>query len=318
MALSNETGAGPRIDITEVGLRDGLQSEPRHVPLEEKIELARALVAAGLRSFELTSFVSPRAVPQLADAAALFAALRDLPQVELSALVANERGVSRAIDAGAKALVFFASASESHNLKNINSTRQASLERFEKMAALAQGSGMEIHAAVATAFGCPFEGEVPVAEVVRMAKAYAALGASRIKLGDTIGTATPDQVTRLVQALRAELPETELCLHFHNTRGVGLVCVWQGIAEGVRRFESSIGGLGGCPFVPEATGNIATEDLVYLLHESGYQTGIDIAALPPIVQSAQAAVGHDLPGLYGKAGPRLRTWPMDAARTARG
>lgn len=304
--------------ITEVGLRDGLQSEKTFVPTAVKLELAQALIAAGLKSFELTSFVSPRAVPQLADAEEMFAALRAHKGLDFSALVANEKGAARAIEAGAPAIALFASASESHNLKNINSTRADTLKRFKAIADMAHEAGVELHGAVATAFGCPFEGDVPVSSVMDMAKAYADIGVRRVKLGDTIGTATPRLVRERVEAMRADLPEVEIALHFHNTRGVGLTCAWEGLALGVRRFEASIGGLGGCPFVPEATGNIATEDLAYLLDESGYETGLDLAALADAARLATKAIGRDLPGLYMKAGPRLRTWPMDAARTANG
>lgn len=318
MVISARAADPVKIHITEVGLRDGLQSETTPVDLRDKVALARALISAGVRSFELSSFVSPRAVPQLHDAAGVFAALKAHEDVEMSFLVANEKGMERAMDAGVRHVVFFASASESHNIKNVNRSRRESLAGMHAMARMAEEAGIEVHGAVATAFSCPFEGAVPVEDMVDMARAYAQLGATRIKLGDTIGTATPSEVSRRVAALRAALPDTEICLHFHNTRGIGLVCAWQGLADGVRHFESSIGGLGGCPFVPEATGNISTEDFVYLLEESGYDTGMDLTALTEIARQAQAVVGHDLPGLMMKAGPRLRTWPMDAARTAQG
>jgi len=307
-----------RVEITEVGPRDGLQSEPAFVPTAEKIGIVEDLIATGIKSFEVTSFVSPRAVPQLADAAEIMAAMKRHEGIEFGALVPNMRGAERAAAVGVDAMIVFASASESHNRKNLNRSRASSLEEFRAIADLAASSGIALHGAMPTAFGCPFEGEVAVGEVVRMVEAYRALGARRISLGDTTGMATPPLVAERVRAIRAAVPDVEIALHFHNTRGVGLVCAWVGIAEGVRRFEASVGGLGGCPFVPNATGNISTEDLVYLLEESGYETGIDLDALCAVARRAETAVAHALPGQVMKAGPRLRRYAMDEARTARG
>ncbi|WCR11266.1 hydroxymethylglutaryl-CoA lyase [Paracoccus stylophorae] len=304
--------------ITEVGPRDGLQSEPVFVPTAQKIALIEALIAAGLRRFEVTSFVSPRAVPQMRDAAQVMAALRGRDGLHLTALVPNERGAEVAIAAGVDALVLFASASESHNLKNVNRSRAASLQGFADIARLARGTGVRLQGAIATAFGCPFEGDVDVQAVVDQAAACRDLGMDHITLGDTTGMATPALVVQRVEALRKVLGDAELALHFHNTRGVGLACVWAGLSMGVTHYESSIGGLGGCPFVPRATGNIATEDLVYLLHESGIGTGTDLDALIGAAQLAQRIVGHELPGQVMKAGPRLRTAGMDSVRTAHG
>ena len=308
-----------RVEITEVGPRDGLQNERDWIPTERKVALIEGLIGAGLRHFEITSFVSPRAVPQMRDAAEIVAAVgRHALEVELTALVPNLAGAERAAAAGVGAMVVFMSASESHNLKNVNRSREASLEGFRAIAEVAARAGIPVHGAIATSFGCPFEGAVPVGEVTRIARAYRDMGIQRISLGDTTGMATPPVVAALCRALRAELPEVELALHFHNTRGLGLVCVQAGLAEGVRRYESSVGGLGGCPFVPNATGNIATEDLVYLLEEQGIETGIDLARLIAVAAEAEAIVGHPLPGQVMKAGPRLQLHPLDAARTAHG
>ncbi|MBA3326599.1 MAG: hydroxymethylglutaryl-CoA lyase [Rhodobacteraceae bacterium] len=308
-----------RVEITEVGPRDGLQNEPDWIPTERKVSLIEGLIGAGLRHLEITSFVSPRAVPQMRDAAEIVAALlRHAPEVELTALVPNPAGAERAAAAGVGAMVVFMSASESHNLKNVNRSREASLEGFRAIAEVAGRAGIPVHGAIATSFGCPFEGAVPAGEVVRIARAYRDMGIRRISLGDTTGMATPPVVAALCRALRAELPEVDLALHFHNTRGLGLVCVQAGLAEGVRRYESSVGGLGGCPFVPNATGNIATEDLVYLLEEQGIETKIDLARLIAVAAEAEAIVGRPLPGQVMKAGPRLRRHPLDAARTAHG
>jgi len=309
---------GGTVHVTEVGPRDGLQSEPRHIPVAEKLALIEGLIAAGIKSFEITSFVSPRAVPQLQDAAEIVAALQHHDGLDLGALVPNAKGALRAAEAGVGAMIVFISASESHNLKNVNRTRAASLDGLREIAAIAKDRGVGLHGAIATSFGCPFEGVVPVEDVVWIAETYAEMGMTRISLGDTTGMATPPLVAERVRALTRAVPEVELVLHFHNTRGIGLVNAWAGLAEGVRRFESSVGGLGGCPFVPNATGNISTEDLVYLLHEAGYATGIDLDKLAEVARRAEGIVGHALPGQVMKAGPRLRTYPLDAARTAHG
>lgn len=311
-------GFPERAILTEVGPRDGLQSEPVFVPTERKIELVHALIDAGLRRFEITSFVSPRAVPQMRDAAQVLAAFRGRDDLHLTALVPNVRGAEAAIEAGADALVLFASASESHNLKNVNRSRADSLAGFAEIARLAEGSGTALQGAIATAFGCPFEGNVAIEAVVDQAKAYRDLGMGYITLGDTTGMATPANVIERVQALRPVLEGVDLALHFHNTRGVGLACAYAGLSLGVTHFESSIGGLGGCPFVPRATGNIATEDLVYMLEESGVQTDLDLERLISAAELAEELVGRELPGQVMKAGPRLKTAAMDSVRTANG
>ena len=311
-------GFPERAIITEVGSRDGLQSEPVFVPTDQKIALIQALLDAGLRRFEVTSFVSPRAVPQMRDAAEVMAAFRDRDDAHLTALVPNARGAAAAIEAGVDAMVLFASASESHNLKNVNRSRAESLKGFAEIARLAEGTGVALQGAIATAFGCPFEGNVDVDAVVDQAKAYRDLGMGYITLGDTTGMATPANVVERVQALRPVLGDTDLALHFHNTRGVGLACAYAGLSLGVTHYESSIGGLGGCPFVPRATGNVSTEDLVYLFHESGVETGTDLDRLIAAAELAERLVGRELPGQIMKAGPRLQTASMDSVRTANG
>lgn len=252
------------------------------------------------------------------DAAQVLAAFRGRDDLHLTALVPNVRGAEAAIEAGADALVLFASASESHNLKNVNRSRADSLAGFAEIARLAEGSGTALQGAIATAFGCPFEGNVAIEAVVDQAKAYRDLGMGYITLGDTTGMATPANVIELVQALRPVLEGVDLALHFHNTRGVGLACAYAGLSLGVTHFESSIGGLGGCPFVPRATGNIATEDLAYMLEESGVQTDLDLERLISAAELAEELVGRELPGQVMKAGPRLKTAAMDSVRTANG
>ncbi|WP_163647851.1 hydroxymethylglutaryl-CoA lyase [Modicisalibacter sp. 'Wilcox'] len=307
-----------RVHVTEVGLRDGLQNEARHLSTEDKVALVRALVAAGVREFELTSFVSPRAVPALADAAELVAALEDVQGVHWSALVPNVRGAERALAAGVDSVVLFVSASQTHNARNVNRDIAASLAGFTEIARLLDGSGVELRGAIATAFGCPFEGDVDVAAVGDIARAFVDLGARRVSLGDTTGMATPPLVTERIRHLREVAPSLSPTLHFHNTRGIGLANVMQGLSLGIARYESSIGGLGGCPFAPGATGNIASEDLVYLLTEMGIDTGIDLPALIEASGLASRLMGRALPAQVSRAGPRLSLSDGDAVATARG
>ena len=307
-----------RVRVVEVGPRDGLQAEPAFVATADKIELIDRAAAAGIRDFEATSFVSPRAVPQLRDAADVVAGVDRATSPRLTALVPNPRGAVAAAKAAVDGMVVFLSASESHNRKNVNRLRADSLAGFRDVVAIAGEAGIAVQGAIATAFGCPFEGEVEVAEVVRLALAYRELGITRLTLGDTTGMATPPLVAERCRALAAAVPDVEIALHFHNTRGIGLVNVMAGLEAGVTTFESAIGGLGGCPFAPGATGNIATEDLVYLLHECGIETGIDATALAEVVRWLEGVLGRELPGQAAKAGPRLKRSAMDAVATACG
>ena len=307
-----------RVRVVEVGPRDGLQAEPAFVATADKIELIDRAAAAGIRDFEATSFVSPRAVPQLRDAADVVAGVDRATSPRLTALVPNPRGAVAAAKAGVDGMVVFLSASESHNRKNVNRLRADSLAGFRDVVAIAGEAGIAVQGAIATAFGCPFEGEVEVAEVVRLALAYRELGITRLTLGDTTGMATPPLVAERCRALAAAVPDVEIALHFHNTRGIGLVNVMAGLEAGVTTFESAIGGLGGCPFAPGATGNIATEDLLYLLDECGIETGIDATALAHVVRWLEGVLGRELPGQAAKAGSRLERHAMDAVATAAG
>ncbi|MEO3385366.1 hydroxymethylglutaryl-CoA lyase [Mesorhizobium sp. CAU 1741] len=311
-------GFPKKVSVIDVGPRDGLQSEPAYVSVSDKIALVNGLIDAGVRHLEVTSFVSPRAVPQMRDAAEVLDGIDRSRGAVLTALVPNEKGAQRAVEAGVDAMVVFMSASESHNLKNVNRTREQSLAGFQAICRIAEAAKIDVYGAIATSFGCPFEGDVPVADVVDIARAYRDMGITTLSLGDTTGMATPPLVTERVRALGEAVPEADIALHFHNTRGVGLVCVYAGLMEGVTRFEASIGGLGGCPFVPRATGNICTEDLVYMLDECGVETGIDLKKLIAVSQRAESVIGRSLPGQVMKAGHRLDLHPMDAVRTANG
>lgn len=307
-----------RVEVTEVGTRDGLQSECRIVPTADKIALINAFIRAGIRRLEVSSFVSPRAVPQLADAAEVMAGIERVNGLTLACLVPNRRGAERAAAAQVDEMVAFVSASESHNQTNVNRTIRESLEGFRDVVDIAAAHGIVVHGAIATSFGCPFEGDVPTEQVVGIVGRMREMGITGVTLGDTTGMATPPIVTTLCNAIRAAHPDVAITLHFHNTRGIGLVNVMAGLQAGIDRYESSVAGLGGCPFAPDATGNICTEDLVYLLHEMGIETGIDLDALLEIAGGVEPLVGHALAGQVMKAGPRLRRYSMDAVRRAVG
>jgi hydroxymethylglutaryl-CoA lyase len=318
MSTNSPAGGDRFVLVTEVGTRDGFQSEPKFIPTGTKADVINALIDAGVRSFEATSFVSPRAVPQLADASELMALIRRKPGVRLTGLVPNARGAERAAAAKVDMMASFVSASETHCRANLNKSLDAALADFAEFAPIARRYGIALRGAVATAFGCPFEGEVPVANVLKIVEAYLQGGARHITLGDTTGMATPPVVTRTVEAIRARFPEAIIALHFHNTRGIGLANVMNGLQLGVREYESSIAGLGGCPFAPGATGNICTEDLVYLLHECGYETGIDLDALAAVAREVQRVMERELPGQYMKAGARLKLSSLESVRRAVG
>jgi hydroxymethylglutaryl-CoA lyase len=308
----------PRATITEVGLRDGLQMESKFLPTEQKLRLLHALIDAGVRRFEATSFVSRRAVPQLADAADLMREVKRRGDVTLAALAPNAKGIERALQANVDEVVVFLSASETHNRTNLNRSRARSLEDMREAAGLVRGTGVHLHAAIAVAFGCPFEGEVALNEIERLAASFAELGFQGITLGDSTGMATPRLVKQRVEMLRNKLPDLPVTLHFHNTRGMGLVNVVQGLESGITSFESSLGGIGGCPFAPGATGNICTEDTVHMLQELGVDTGIDLAALCEVAKQFEDLLGHPLPGQVMHAGPRLRRFTVEEALCAVG
>ena len=307
----------PHVAVTEVGTRDGFQVEEKFIDTAIKAQIIDAMIAAGLRRIEATSFVSPRAVPQLADAHDLLARLTRRTEANIAALVPNARGAERALGAGIDEAVCFVSASETHNRANLNASIDQSLANVAEVAGIAHGK-VTLRGAVACAFGCPFEGDVPVEAAMRVIDRYAELGFDAVTLGDTTGMATPPTVARLVEAIQKRHAELPIALHFHNTRGVGLANVMVGLDLGVREFESSIAGLGGCPFAPGATGNICTEDLVYLLEESGFDTGIDLSALIVVARRVESVIGRPLPGQVMKAGPRLRKYSQEDARCAVG
>jgi hydroxymethylglutaryl-CoA lyase len=267
------------VTLYEVGPRDGLQNEPDTIATNAKLEMIERLVAAGLRRVEVTSFVSPKWIPQLADADALCARLPKSPQATFSALVPNEAGYQRFRVAKLPVAAFFVSASETHNRKNVNRGVAEHLERFHPVAERARADGVRLRAYVSTVCGCPYEGEVPLAAVTRLVEQLLALGADEISLGDTIGVGHPRQVDELVSAVATVASLDRIALHMHDTWGRALANVQAGFDAGVRTFDASLGGLGGCPYAPGASGNVATEDVVDLFERAGVATGVDLDAL---------------------------------------
>jgi hydroxymethylglutaryl-CoA lyase len=296
------------VSVYEVSPRDGLQNEAAPVPLEDKLRLVRALIDAGLRRIELTSFVSPRWVPQLADADQLIRALGPRPEgVTFSALVPNATGLERALAVGLEEIAVFLSASETHNRKNTNKSIAQSLETFAEVVPPARAAGVRVRAYVSTVWGCPYEGDVPVERSLEITRALLELDCYQVSLGDTIGVGTPLQTRKLVERFLAEIPRERLALHFHDTRGTALANALVGLELGVRDFDSSVGGLGGCPYAPGAAGNLASEDLVFMLHGMGIHTGIDLERLIEAGRVAERVVGRALPGKVHQAGlPRQR------------
>ncbi len=290
-----------RVYVQEVAVRDGFQIEPRFIPTTEKIALIDALSRTGLAKIEVTSFVSPKAVPNLRDAEEVMRGIERRSGTLYTALVPNVRGAERALAVGVDEMNLVMSASESHNQANLNRSTALSLQGFAEIIRVARGRAT-VNGSISTAFGCPFEGDVPEERVLGFAERYLELGSRGVTLADTTGMAHPKQVARLTAAMKKRFPEAELTLHFHNTRGMGLANALAALEAGADRFDASLGGLGGCPFAPGATGNICTEDLVHMLAAMGYDTGVDLDALLLVARKLPAIVGHDVPGQVAKAG----------------
>ena len=294
------------VSLREVGPRDGLQNEPP-IPTDDKIELIDALSRTGVGRIEAVSFVHPRAIPQMADAAEVWSSITRSPAVRYSALVPNLRGAQRALDAGFREIEVVVSADDVHNRKNLNRSTDETLDEIAALVALAHGRGATCQVVVATAFGSPYTGDVPVERVLAVAGRALRDGADALSYGDTIGAATPTRVARLVGETRTAFPEVPLNLHFHNTRGTGLANVLAALQLGVADFDASVGGLGGCPYAPGATGNVATEELVHMVEDMGVATGVDLEAMIEVAAEAERMVGHTLPSQVLRAGPRTRT-----------
>jgi hydroxymethylglutaryl-CoA lyase len=289
------------VTIVEVGPRDGLQNETAAIAAADKIEFVNRLSAAGLPAIEVSAFVSPKWVPRMADAAEVFAGIERRDGVRYAALVPNVTGLERAHAAGVGEVGIFAAASETFSRKNINQGIDESLETYAAVCARARERRMRVRGYVSTAFGCPFEGDVAPARVADVAGALIEMGAFEVAISDTIGIAHPGQVPRVLEAVAARVPLTQIALHFHDTRGTALANVLAALDRGVTTFDASAGGLGGCPYAPGATGNLATEDLVYMLNGLGIRTGVDLEKLLEASAFIEPKVGHPLPSRYFRA-----------------
>jgi hydroxymethylglutaryl-CoA lyase len=298
-----------RVSVYEVSPRDGLQNESATVPLSGKLRLIDALVDAGLERIEITSFVSPKWIPQLADAddvaeRVMATTARAKPAVSFSALCPNPRGLERAKKAGLREIAVFLSASETHNKKNVNKSIAETLAAFAETIGPAGDAGMRVRGYVSTVWGCPYEGDVPPAQSLAIGKKLVDMGCYQVSFSDTIGAGTPRLTREIMTRALAELPNGAVAMHMHDTRGTALANIVVGLELGVRNFDASVGGMGGCPYAPGAAGNVATEDLVYMLDGMGVATGIDLGRLVEAAKAAESIVGRTLPGKVHQAGIR--------------
>lgn len=289
------------VRIVEVGPRDGLQNEKAQIATADKIALIDRLSATGLRSIEATSFVSPKWVPQLADAAEVFSGIQRKHGVHYPVLVPNEQGYERARAVGVEEIAVFTAASEAFNQKNINASIDESLQRFAPVMARAKADGVAVRGYVSTVLGCPYQGEVPVRDVVRVARALHAMGCYEISLGDTIGVGTPGKARAMFKAVASEVPVAALAVHFHDTYGQALSNILSCLEEGVAVVDSAVSGTGGCPYAKGASGNVASEDVVYMLHGLGIHTGVDLPALAETGRWLAALLGRETGSKVGKA-----------------
>ena len=287
-----------RVKIVEVGPRDGLQNEPETIATEDKIQFVNLLTEAGLPHLEVTSFVSPRWVPQLADCVEVFEAVEKRQGIEYSALVPNMYGFERALGAGVRRIAIFTAASETFNQHNINASIDESLERFAPVMERAKAEGVWVRGYVSTSFGCPYDGDVPAENVVRVARALDALGVDEVSLGDTHGAAVPSQVPEVVGGVLEHLPVDKVAVHFHDTHGRALANVYSALQLGIQIVDTSAGGLGGCPYAPGASGNLATEDLVVMLNRMNIETGVDLNKLMVASRFMEGVLGRRLPSRH--------------------
>lgn len=313
--MSQPLSSTTRVHINDVGVRDGFQIEKNFIPTEIKISLIDQLTATGLAKVEATSFVHPKFVPNMADAETVLKEIIRRDGVMITAITPNMKGMERAVachTSGGKIdeMNLFMSASETHNLANVKRTHAQSLADFAEMIPLAKSVGIKLSGTLSTSFGCPFEGNVPEERVLGFAEKYLEMGFDTLTFADTTGMANPAQVERMMREATRRFPKTEITLHFHNTRGMGLANVVAGIRAGVLSYDASIAGLGGCPFAPGATGNICTEDVVNMLNDMGIETGVDLDALLNVAVKIPAVVGHDVAGQVMKAGKTMHLHPV--------
>ncbi len=291
-----------KVEMVEVGPRDGLQIDPVVLPTAAKIELITRLLASGLRRIEVTSFVNPRQVPQMADAEQVLAGLKRPSGVHFTGLVLNRRGFERAAAAGCSEIGMVVVATDTFSVRNQGATTEESIAAWLDVARAAREQDIRAQVTISAAFGCPFEGEVPLARVLDIAKRCAEVAPYEICFADSIGVGVPSQVTELLTQARAQLPGMRLRCHFHNTRNTGIANAWAALAAGVSALDASVGGIGGCPFAPAATGNIASEDLLYMLERSGVETGVSLPSLIETTKWLQQQLGREAPGMLHKAG----------------
>lgn len=303
----------PEVKVVEVGPRDGLQNEEQHVKTQDKVRLIESLAAAGLKNIEITSFVSPKWIPQLADGAEVAKAIKLPGDVTVSALVPNLKGYESAKSAGLNYIALFMSATESHSKKNINKGIDEAIATLKEVSTQARADKMRIRCYLSVVFACPYEGAVAPEQVERVVCGLLNIDVDEVSLGDTIGAATPNQVVRLIKLLSRQIDLDKLALHFHDTRGTALANVVAGLESGIRIFDSSLGGMGGCPYAPGAAGNLATEDLVYMLNGMGIKTGVDLEKLVDSGSLAQEILGKKLPGRYLQAALASRAKACAAA-----
>lgn len=290
------------ITLCEVGLRDGLQNEPYILDTDQKLELLKGLIDAGFKVIEVGSFMHPKAVPQMANTDEVFKAIGDVPGVELRALIPNLRGIQRAIDCGCKKVKLNVSASRQHNLKNLNMTPEESVAGFAACVKAAEENQIEISGSISMPFASPWEGRIPVSDVDAIIEAYLNVGITEISLSDASGMAVPHQVYDLCCHVREKYPQVTWWMHFHNTRGMAMANILAAMEAGMTQFDSSFGGLGGCPFVPGAAGNISTEDVLHMCEEDGIETGIDIVKVIGLSKNLREVLNHDMESYVLRAG----------------
>jgi hydroxymethylglutaryl-CoA lyase len=290
-----------RIYFNDVVTRDGFQIEPNFIPTEDKVRLINELSECGFAKIEATSFTSPKAIPMLRDAEEVMGKIKRVPGVEYTVLVPNLRGAERALESRADEFNLVMSTSETHNLANLRMTREKSFAGLAEVIQFVDGR-TPINVSLSTSFGCPMEGDVAQQVVEEFAKRFADLGVRGLTICDTTGMANPAQVTKMSEAMQKQFPNTQLTMHFHNTRGMGLANVLAAVQSGITRFDGSLGGLGGCPYAPGASGNISSEDAIHMLDAMGYETGMDIPRLLDLARELPAIVGHAVPGQVAKAG----------------
>lgn len=296
-------GLPTEVEIYEVGPRDGLQNEKQIITTETKVQMIERLVDAGIKRIEITSFVNPRWIPALADHAEVAAKIKRKPGVRYTALVPNMRGLDGASRAGMDEIAIFMAATQSHNRKNINKSTEQALETYAEVVKEARDRGMKVRGYVSCVYGCPYEGEVPVEQVIEVGQRLLDLGIYELSLGDTIGVGTPRQVGHVLNELLTTggMRRDQLAVHFHDTRGTALANITVALQLGIRTIDSALGGLGGCPYAPGASGNVSTEDVVYMLEGMGIASGVDLDALVPVSVNLQTQLGRELPSKYLKA-----------------